>query len=100
MAGQRPSIKEVDDAIWLVSFMHFDLGYIDLEQKSLRSIDNKFGTRLSPFFRYEQNDLLVGGEELGSNLLRIQITYRRPPRAQTWPNDRVRSEDALACPCV
>ena len=24
-------IKEVDDAIWLVSFMHHDLGYIDLE---------------------------------------------------------------------
>ncbi len=30
MAGQRLGIKEVDDAIWLVSFMHHDLGYIDL----------------------------------------------------------------------
>ncbi len=48
MAGQRLGIKEVDDAIWLVSFMHYDLGYIDLEQKTLQNIDNPFGTRLSP----------------------------------------------------
>ncbi|KKN96385.1 hypothetical protein LCGC14_0169810, partial [marine sediment metagenome] len=25
-----------------------DLGYIDLEQRSLQTIDNPFGTRLSP----------------------------------------------------
>ncbi len=48
MAGQRLGIKEVDDAIWLVTFMHYDLGYIDLEQKTLQTIDNPFGTRLSP----------------------------------------------------
>jgi hypothetical protein len=47
-AGQRLGIKEVDDGIWLVSFMHCDLGYIDLEQKTLQTIDNPFGTRLSP----------------------------------------------------
>ena len=27
LAGQRLGIKEVDDGIWLVSFMHYDLGY-------------------------------------------------------------------------
>ena len=48
LAGQRLGIKEVDDGIWLVSFMHYDLGYIDLEQKTLQTIDNPFGTRLSP----------------------------------------------------
>jgi hypothetical protein len=32
-AGQRLGIKEVDDGIWIVSFMHYDLGFIDLEQK-------------------------------------------------------------------
>ena len=42
MAAQRLAIKEVDDGIWLVSFMHYDLGYIDLEQKPLQSIDNPF----------------------------------------------------------
>jgi hypothetical protein len=32
MAGQRLGIKEVEDGIWLVSFMRYDLGYIDPEQ--------------------------------------------------------------------
>ncbi|MBB3658767.1 transposase InsO family protein [Rhizobium sp. BK650] len=48
MAGHRLGLKEVDDGIWLVSFMHYDLGYIDLEQRTLQTIDNPFGTRLSP----------------------------------------------------
>ena len=47
-AGQKLGIKEVDDGIWLVSFMHYDLGYIDLEQKTLQTLDNPFGPRLSP----------------------------------------------------
>jgi hypothetical protein len=40
LAGQRVGIKEVDDGIWIVSFMHYDLGYIDLEQKTLQPLDN------------------------------------------------------------
>lgn len=48
MAGQRLGIKEVDDGIWLISFMHYDLGYIDLEQKTLQTIDNPFDTKVSP----------------------------------------------------
>ena len=46
LAGQKLGIKEVDDGIWLVSFMTYDLGYIDLEQKTLQTIDNPFGSRL------------------------------------------------------
>ncbi len=46
LAGQKLGIKEVDDGIWLVSFMHYDLGYVDLEQKSLQPLDNPFGARL------------------------------------------------------
>ncbi|MER8374409.1 hypothetical protein NKH19_10010 [Mesorhizobium sp. M1338] len=48
MAGQRLGIKKIDDGIWLVSFMHYDLGYIYLEQRILQTIDNPFGARLSP----------------------------------------------------
>jgi transposase InsO family protein len=48
LAGQKLGIKEVDDGIWLVSFMHYDLGYIDLEQRTLQTLDNPFGPRLSP----------------------------------------------------
>jgi hypothetical protein len=45
LAGQKLGIKEVDEGIWLVSFMHYDLGYFDLEQKTLQPLDNPFGTR-------------------------------------------------------
>jgi hypothetical protein len=48
LAGQKLGIKEVDEAIWLASFMHYNLGYFDLEQKTLQPLDNPFGTRLSP----------------------------------------------------
>ena len=47
LAGQKLGIKELDDGIWLASFMHY-LGYFDLEQKTLQPLDNPFGTRLSP----------------------------------------------------
>ncbi len=48
LAAQRIGIEEVDDGIWLVSFMRYDLGYVDLEQRTLQPLDNPFGTRLSP----------------------------------------------------
>ena len=46
LAGQALGIKEVDDGIWLVSFMHYDLGYIDLEEKTLQPLNNPFGPRV------------------------------------------------------
>ena len=46
LAGQRVGIREVDDGIWLVTFMHYDLGYIDLEQRTLQTIDNPFGAKV------------------------------------------------------
>jgi len=48
LAGQRLGIKEVDDGIWLVSFLDYDLGFVDLEQRTLQPLDNPFGPRLSP----------------------------------------------------
>ena len=51
LAGQRLGIKEVDEGIWIVSFMSYDLGFIDLEQKTLQPLDNPFGPRLSPMSR-------------------------------------------------
>lgn len=46
LAGQRLGIKEVDEGIWLVSFMHYDLGFIDLEQRTLQPLDNPFAVRV------------------------------------------------------
>jgi transposase InsO family protein len=46
--GQRLGLREVDNDVWLVSFMHYDLGYIDLEDCKLQTIDTPFGSRVSP----------------------------------------------------
>lgn len=48
LTGQRLGLREVENDVWLVSFMHYDLGYIDLEAKRLQTIDTPFGTRVSP----------------------------------------------------
>jgi hypothetical protein len=45
-AGQAVGIKEVEEGIWLVSFMDYDLGYIDLEEKTLQPLKNPFGPKL------------------------------------------------------
>jgi hypothetical protein len=48
LAGQTVGIREVDDGIWLVSFMEYDLGYIDLAEKTLQPLDNPFGPKVLP----------------------------------------------------
>ena len=48
LAGQAVGVKEVETGIWLVSFMDYDLGYIDLEEKTLQPLENPFGPKLSP----------------------------------------------------
>jgi transposase InsO family protein len=48
LAGQAVGVKEVDDGIWLVSFMDYDLGYIDLEEKTLQPLENPFGPKVLP----------------------------------------------------
>jgi putative transposase len=47
-AGQAVGIKEVQDDIWLVSFMDYDLGYFDLETRVLEPLDNPFGPKMLP----------------------------------------------------
>jgi hypothetical protein len=43
-----PRYQGIDEGIWLVTFIDYDLGYIDLEQRTLQTLDNPFGPRLSP----------------------------------------------------
>jgi hypothetical protein len=70
LAGQAVGIKEVDDSIWLVSFMEYDLGYIDLEEKTLQPLNNPFGPKVGP-----QNDQLFFPKDVpkgqGSRATRI-----------------------------
>jgi hypothetical protein len=46
LAGQAVGVKQVDHGIWLVSFMDYDLGYLDLEQKTLQPLENPFGPKV------------------------------------------------------
>jgi len=47
-AGQKVGIKQVEDRLWLVSFMHYDLGYFDDETSRLEPTDNPFGASVLP----------------------------------------------------
>ena len=46
LPGQAVGIREVDDGIWLVSFMDYDLGCIDLEEKTLQPLQDPFGPKV------------------------------------------------------
>ena len=41
-------MKQVSDRVWLVSFMHYDLGYFDDETCRLEPIENPFGPKVLP----------------------------------------------------
>jgi hypothetical protein len=45
-AGQAVGVKEVEEGVWLVSFMEYDLGYIDLEEKTLQPLENPFSPKV------------------------------------------------------
>ena len=47
-AGQRVNVTQVGERIWLVTFMHYDLGYFDDETSRLEPIDNPFGPTVLP----------------------------------------------------
>jgi putative transposase len=47
-AGQSVGVRQVDDHLWLVSFMHYDLGYFDDETCRLEPIENPFGPKVLP----------------------------------------------------
>ena len=47
-AGQPVGIRQVEDRVWLVSFLTYDLGYFDDESCRLEPINNPFGSTVSP----------------------------------------------------
>jgi hypothetical protein len=77
LAGQRLGIREVDDGIWLASFSQYDLGYFDLEQRTLQRLTTRSARGGHPCLRYDLSPMSPGwtclflaeGEELGSNIL-------------------------------
>ena len=43
-AGQNVGVTQVGDHVWLVTFMHYDLGYFDDEAGRVEPIANPFGS--------------------------------------------------------
>jgi transposase InsO family protein len=62
LAGQAVGVKEVETGIWLVSFMDYDLGYIDLEERTLQPLENPFGPQAR-----ESNSMKSTGETEASH---------------------------------
>ena len=47
-AGQNVGVREVADHIWLISFMHYDLGFFDQEAGRVTSAENPFDAKVLP----------------------------------------------------
>jgi putative transposase len=47
-AGQNVGVREVSDNIWLISFMHYDLGFFDHESTRVECAPNPFGAKVLP----------------------------------------------------
>ena len=47
-AGQAVGIREIEEEVWFVSFMEFDLGCFDKESCRVEPLDNPFKTKLLP----------------------------------------------------
>ncbi len=47
-AGQNVGIKEVSERVWLVSFMHYDLGFFDSEAQRVECAQNPFEAKVLP----------------------------------------------------
>lgn len=47
-AGQDVGIKEVEDGIWVVTFLDHDLGYFDEKNRRVEPVDDPFGTKVLP----------------------------------------------------
>ena len=47
-AGQTVGVKQIADQVWLVSFMHYDLGFFDNESCRVEGAENPFGAKVLP----------------------------------------------------
>ena len=52
-AGQSVGVREVTDHIWLISFMHYDLGFFDDQCTRVECAPNPFSAKVSASPRYK-----------------------------------------------
>jgi len=57
--------------------MHYDLGYIDLEQQTLQPVGNPFGARLSPMSQGRTVTVVFGSHDDGGILPAPGLQARR-----------------------
>jgi putative transposase len=44
-AGHDVGLRQVEDDVWLVSFMDYDMAYFDMESNRVQALDNPFGPK-------------------------------------------------------
>jgi hypothetical protein len=47
-AGQNVGVKEVDEKVWLIRFMHCDLGFFDHESNRFERAGSPFAAKVLP----------------------------------------------------
>jgi putative transposase len=47
-AGQDVGIKEVEEGIWVVTFLDFDLGYFDENNSRIEPVEDPFNKKVLP----------------------------------------------------
>jgi putative transposase len=47
-AGQHIGVTQTEENLWLVTFMHYDLGYFDSETNRVEPLDNPFNSNVLP----------------------------------------------------
>ena len=70
-AGQTVGVEQVDERIWLVSFMHYDLGYFDDETCRLEPLQNPSVQKCYPCLRIKRHSCVRNGPASFDRLPRI-----------------------------
>ena len=73
-AGQPVGITEVDDHIWLVSFLGYDLGFFDKDTGRVELADNPLAPE-KVLTMYPVYTLRLYGGERGIRTLDTRLTY-------------------------
>ena len=45
-AGHDVGLRQVEDDVWLVSFMDYDMAYFDMESHKVSALENPFGPKV------------------------------------------------------
>ena len=80
-AGQRVGVKQVEDKIWLVSFMRYDLGFFDHEAGRVECAPNPFGAKVLPMSPEDSGCHVPGGLGPRGNWRGRRDSNPRPQRS-------------------